>query len=136
MAKVRLSKRMVQLAQVYPDVVLRYWITPRRHNVQLRRGWSYQQGGKSTHKLVVQSAGWLTKMWPYIDPCDCDQCVGADRGSALAIWRFFNWLPDGHYNDPDRRAALLSQVIEKEGYIAPISDADLVAVDQYLMNND
>jgi hypothetical protein len=104
----RRSKVFERLMEYYPGVVESYeLVRPTKrskqmvHHVQLARGWHYRgdhpwphhPGGPAHEGTFVTGAN-LRRRWYQIEPCDCDNCVGADRGDALHVWRQYEWLPD------------------------------------------
>lgn len=101
---IRRSARFDQLVEWYPGVVEAYDLikirgVPKIHRVKLARGWRWDQPmalrpDEWRHLDSWANASGLVRAWKKIEPCDCDDCVGADRGDALHVWRQWGWLPD------------------------------------------
>jgi hypothetical protein len=149
----RLSTRLQHYASVFPDVILEYAIIKGQHVLTFQPGWRFGCAdrriyvystvpsiawgpGKPPHWVKGFAPGWFSKHIHYIEPCDCDHCVGSDRGSALAIWRHFGWCPDWPGHDGGSRGALLASVNAARTHAALITDEDLVMLDQWHEQHD
>jgi hypothetical protein len=126
------AKTIQRAVDQYPDVVVGYYVSDRKHVVKLHQGWRRTKRARtgrviSSHQIVVRTVADFQEAWRRVKPCECNKCIGADRGGALAIWRTYERL---HLDWS--RGALFADLIGRLGHrehLPLLSDEDLVAMD-------